>query len=406
MRILLYCPNYFPATKAGGPIRSSHGLARALVAHGHDVEVLTTNVDGDGIIDVPLGEAVSRDGVMVRYFPVQAPRRLYYAPALARAASERVLHCDIVHSNGMFLWPGPRVAAIARRARVPVVVAPRGMLVPELVAGRSTLAKRIWIALYERRHLAEAAAVHVTSEREAEDVRRMGLAAPNLTVVGNGVDAPDAMPTDAQFCAIWGKVPRGCRVAFLGRLDWTKGVDLAIAAVARVPGARLVVAGPDQIGLRTRLEPTVPQDDGEPVARFIGSVDGAEKWALLAGADVVVAPSVRESFGMAVAEALAVGTPVVCTQGVGAASIIRPIEPAAVVAREAEPIANAIETLLRDPERCARYGDAAQEVMWREHSWAAVAQRMTRVYADVCANQQRPAGGEGETPAAAARLGP
>ncbi len=86
MRILHVVPTYLPAWRHGGPILAVHGLCKALAARGHEVTVLTTNVHGDGTLDVPLEQPVGMDGITVRYFPVRPPRRLYFAPGLGRAA--------------------------------------------------------------------------------------------------------------------------------------------------------------------------------------------------------------------------------------------------------------------------------------------------------------------------------
>jgi len=361
-------------------VRSAHGLARGLVGLGHEVHVFTTNVDGPGVINAPLETPVDMDGVQVRYFPLAPPKRLYHSPAMGRAIDDEIASFDVAHINGVFLWPGPRTAHAARRAGVPVVISPRGMLVPEMIAGRSTFVKHLWIRLMERRGLALASAIHVTSDEEARGVRRLGLDLTALTVIGNGVDLPEIPPSPDRIERIWADVPRGKRVVFLGRLDWTKGVDLAIDAVRQVAGAYISIAGHDQIGLRAELEPKLTRPDGAVCGRFTGPVDGEEKWAMLAGADVLLAPSVKESFGMAVAEALALGTPVICTEGVGASSIVARIDPACVVPRTGEALTAALRTLLDDGDRRRAAGAHAKRVMADQYTWEAIARQMETLY--------------------------
>jgi glycosyltransferase involved in cell wall biosynthesis len=380
MRILLFAPNYLPATRYGGPIWSSHGLAKALAGLGHDVHVFTTNVDGPGILDVPIGEPVLIDGVSVRYFDIKTPRRIYFSPEMGRALDSELATFDVLHINGMYLWPGPKAARAAERSGVPLVVSPRGMLVPEMIAGKSALAKRVWITLLERRSLAAAAVIHVTSEEEAEGVRRLGLDLAPLALIGNGVDLPDRSPAADEIERCWGGIPRGRRVAFLGRLDWTKGVDLAIEAVLDQPDAHLLIAGHDQLGLRAALEPRLSAAGSQPLGRFIGPVDGKDKWAFLAGADVLLAPSIKESFGMAVAEALAVGTPVICSEGVGVAPIVRRIDPTCVVPRTREALAGALRALLMEEPRRAIFGQRAIEIMAAGYTWPTIAGEMVRLY--------------------------
>jgi hypothetical protein len=105
LRLLQVVPSYYPAVRYGGPIRTVHALCAALVRRGHQVSVYTTNIDGDGDLDVPLGTPVDMDGVLVHYFPVGAIRRLCWSPALARQLRRAVADFDLVHLHSVFLWP-------------------------------------------------------------------------------------------------------------------------------------------------------------------------------------------------------------------------------------------------------------------------------------------------------------
>src|SRR5271168_5321736 len=102
LRLLQVIPSYYPAVRYGGPIRSVHALGAALVRRGHQVSVYTTNIDGDGDLDVPLGTPVDMDGVLVHYFPVGAIRRLCWSPALARQLRRTVADYDLVHLHSVF----------------------------------------------------------------------------------------------------------------------------------------------------------------------------------------------------------------------------------------------------------------------------------------------------------------
>ena len=93
MKILHVVPTYYPAVRYGGPIRSVHGLASALAAQGHDVHVYTTNVDGEGVLPVPLDRPVQLDGVNVWYFATSCrPPPLSVAADARSAALE---HCQL-----------------------------------------------------------------------------------------------------------------------------------------------------------------------------------------------------------------------------------------------------------------------------------------------------------------------
>ncbi|NKB28872.1 MAG: glycosyltransferase [Rhodobacteraceae bacterium] len=383
MNILLYMPNYLPATRYGGPIRSGHGLAKALVKAGHRVQVFTTDVDGPDRSDVPLDTPLDVDGVTVRYFATRPPHRLYFCPAMAKSVSAALADADVLHLNGCYLWPGPALARLARRAGVPYVTSPRGMLQRDLIAGKSALAKRLWIAGFERRLLATAGAIHATSEGEACGIRSLALDLRPVHVIGNGIDPP-ALPLSAS--PIWKGVPQGRRVAFLGRLDRMKGVDLVLQAAALVGGTQLRIAGPDPIGLRAALTNAGLVGPG---VQFVGPLDDAAKWAFLAGADVLVAPSLHESFGIAVAEALDVGTPVITTPGVGISPVVAELVASCVVDRTPDALAHALRGLLSDPARCRRIADRTPGRIAREFGWPRIAGKFTRVYRSIASDHAR-----------------
>ena len=141
-------------------------------------DVFTTNVDGPGNSDVPLGTPVDLEGVQVTYFPSRVLRRLYWSPPMRRALFARVAElrsgacpCDLSLAD---LDGGARGA----RARgVPYVVSPRGMLVPELIRRKNRWIKQAWIRLIERPNLEHAAAIHTTSAIEAHHLGELRLVA-------------------------------------------------------------------------------------------------------------------------------------------------------------------------------------------------------------------------------------
>src|SRR6266498_1819843 len=136
MRILHVVPTYLPAVRYGGPIFTVHGL-----------------------------------------------RRLYWSPTLGQALHHAIGKIDIVHLHSVFLWPTWAAARAARRERVPYVLSPRGMLVKDLIARRSRLAKSAWIHLIERSNVERAAALHLTSQLEATEIERFGWRLPRLCVI-------------------------------------------------------------------------------------------------------------------------------------------------------------------------------------------------------------------------------
>ena len=146
VKILHVVSSYLPAVRYGGTIVSVHGLCKSLAARGHDVHVFTTSVDGPRDSAVRHGEPVGVDGVSVWYFQSRLLRRLYWSPPLGRALAARVGDFDVVHTHAVFLWPLWAAARAARRAGVPYVLSPRGMLEKRLIDQKSRAFKTAWIA--------------------------------------------------------------------------------------------------------------------------------------------------------------------------------------------------------------------------------------------------------------------
>ena len=380
LRLLHVTPTYYPAVRYGGPIVTVHGLCKALAARGHEVHVFTTNVDGHGVSDTALDAPTELDGVEVHYFATGLGRRLFRSPAMAHALSREISGFDAAHLHSVFLWPTTKSARIARDRGTPYVLSPRGMLVRELIESKSRMAKRAWIAAFEKGNVAGAASVHVTADLEAEHLRALRLGARRIDVVPNGVEAPaffDEATSERR--------PR--RVLYLGRLSWKKRLDCLIRAMIYAPRAELVIAGFDDEGLRPRLEGLAQALGLAARVRCLGPAVGVEKWRLLADCDVFALPSTQENFGVAALEALACGRPVVAAPGVGLVDAIVAAGVGLCVESEPCTLGTALEGLLDDESACARMGAAARELARTKYSWTTVAERMEQVYLRAIAGQ-------------------
>jgi glycosyltransferase involved in cell wall biosynthesis len=374
--LLHVVPSYLPARRYGGPIESVHGLCRALAARGHEVEVATTNVDGPGDSDVPLDKPVPLDGVQVHYFASRVLRRLYYSPRLRRFLAARVAAVDVVHTHSVFLWPTTVAAQLARARHKPYVLSPRGMLVRDLIDRRSRTLKRLWIAAFEGRNVAGAAAVHVTSPLEREAILDLGLRARRFLEVPNGVDL--------DFGDIPGAAPDGLPATyglFLGRISWKKGLDRLVPALAHVPGLHFVVAGNDDEGYWPRIAALADSLGIAERIHRLGFVQGEHKRRLIGNATMLVLPSYSENFGNVVLEALAASVPVVVTPEVGLSSLVEKAGAGIVTQGEPRALAAAIAQLASDPRRTrmAENGRRAAQ----EYSWSAIAERMERGYQEL-----------------------
>jgi glycosyltransferase involved in cell wall biosynthesis len=152
-----------------------------------------------------------------------------------------------------------------------------------------------------------------SSEFEQRDVAAL-MPGSRVAIVPNGCDA---RPEDLEIRHV---LPGGKAVRWalaIGRLHPVKGYAELIEAWAKVnpPGWKLAIAGPDEGGYRATLERLIATHSLQETVTLPGAVDDARKWSLLDQCELFIAPSRTENFGMAIAEALQSGTPVITTRG-------------------------------------------------------------------------------------------
>jgi glycosyltransferase involved in cell wall biosynthesis len=383
MRILHVVPSYFPAVRYGGPIFAVHGLCRALAAKGHDVQIFTTNIDGPKNSSVPLGVPVDVDGVQVRYFSCPLVRRLFWAPTLGGALEREIGTFDAVHLHSVFLWPTWAAARAARKARVPYVLAPRGMLIKDLIARRSRLAKFAWIRLVEKSNVERAAAIHLTSQLEAAELERFGWDLPRLAIVSNGIDEP--LPCNGEIAADVEEIAAQQPLAlFFGRLSWKKGLDRLLRAFAHSHVGRLAIVGTDDEGLASQLLKLAGDLRIEDRVRILPrTIIGREKEYLFAAARLFVLSSYSENFGNTVLEAMRRGVPVIVTPEVGAAEIVQESGGGLVVPGDPEALGSAICRLNGDRSFARSMGEAGRRHVIARYAWASIAVRIQDLYESI-----------------------
>lgn len=376
LKLLHVVPQYLPAIRYGGLVLSVHGLCSALAARGHSVSVFTSDLDGPSRIPLPPGGSVTLEGVAVHYFPA-VWGRLCWCPSMQEALSERIGTFDLVHLHSVFLWPTWAAARAARRANIPYVLAPHGMLVRELVRRKSRLAKALWIRGVERRSIEGAIAIHVSSKIEESELSAFGFKLPPVFVVPSGVSPKASLWTADQLSVgVRDVLARSPLVLFLGRVSWKKGLDALIPALAHVEGAHLVVAGNDEEGLTGELRQTARDSGVADRVTFLGPVQGPDKAALLAGADVFVLPSYSENFAIAVLEAMEAGCPVLVSREVGLAEEVERAGAGLVVDRDPARLGAAISRLIGEPDTRREMGRRGREVALQRYTWPAVAAAM------------------------------
>jgi len=390
MRVLHASPYFAPAFVYGGPPRSVLGLCRALQAAGADVSVVTTTANGDSELPEDATGTASYNGVPVSYVRRSFPKRAFRAPGLPALLSARFARgVDLVHIHGCWNAFGWSVARECRRAGIPYVLSPRGMLDPwSFARGRA----RKWVSYraFEQPSILSARFVHATSADEATVIEGLGLGRPVVTIP-NGIEDESAAVRGraGEFRSRFAIQADAFTVLFLGRLHPKKGIELLIDAFRPVAQAfsraQLVIAGSGDPSYVAKLRAAAADLMADRRISFTGHLVGDDRALALAGADAFALTSYSENFGLGVGEAMAAGLPVVVTRACPW-PMIEEWRAGWWVQPTVDAIAAALTDLMSHPEASRATGERGRAAVLKAFDWSRIGHDMLNAYASAVAH--------------------
>jgi glycosyltransferase involved in cell wall biosynthesis len=372
----------------GGPAKAAIEMCGELARKGHEVALYTTDRDGKGRLEVPLGEPVTGDdGVERRYFSVYGDYS--FSMSFAAAIKQAIPRYDLVHVHSLYRFTSTAACHYCRRYGVPYVVQPHGSLDPYIFY-HHPVKKRVYERLFERRNLEAAAAVNFTAYEEMELARSLGLRFRGAVApLGVTLDLDESSVPEGMIQNYWPETSGKRVLLFLGRLNFKKGLDLLVKAFGAIARRRddvhLLLAGPDDEGYGRRVKQWLKEEGVADRATFTGMLLDEKKAAALKGADIFVLPSYSENFGIAIFEAMASGLPVVLSNKVNFWREIEEAGAGAVVNCDAEELTRTICTLLDDESLRRSIGAGGRRLVAERFTWKVAVERLLDVYREVLA---------------------
>jgi glycosyltransferase involved in cell wall biosynthesis len=385
MKILQIIPSV--SLVYGGPSQMVLGLSAALATEGIDVTIISTNSNGDAgqpPLDVPIGKPIAQDGYQIVYFPCSPFRRYKFSVDLLRWLTIHAKEYDLAHIHALFSPVCTAAATVARSQKLPYILRPLGTLDPADLQKKRQL-KQLYGYLLERPNLAGAAAIHFTSEEECKISERFGIQTKDL-VIPLGVNVPEKLENSGQVREKLGIESDRPIILFMSRIDPKKGLDLLIPALEKLLETGLqfhfVLAGtnPQDPNYEKQIRDRIATSQLSKCTTITGFVAGEFKQALLQEADLFVLPSYYENFGIAVTEAMAVGTPVVISDRVYIWEDVQKAGAGWVSSTNVESLTETLKLALRDVENRQLKGINARKLVIEQYSWGAIAKQTIAAY--------------------------
>jgi len=348
MRIAVYYPRYLVGD--GGPTLAVRGWVEALRGAGADVGVFCQQ-DPERV-----------DLVLSSVLPL--PHRGVGRTLRPTCLRHALRGWDVLWIHSGWVWHNIAAANHAQRLGMPYVVTPHGAYDPNVLRRRA-IAKRLWWIALEGPLLLRSAALHLFFEGEQAAIRRLGYRGAFVTAP-NGIEVPPTPTWDGGT---------GGYLLWLGRYDVQhKGLDIMLEAVAALPRDQRPLVhmhGPDHRGGRREVERLVASLGLSEVVEVGGPVYGAAKEEAFARAAAFTYPSRWDAHSVAVLEALARRVPVIVTDRMHIAPLLKASGAGFVAKLDPSDLARAIERAIStEGGAVARTG---RRVCQEQFAWPAVA---------------------------------
>jgi glycosyltransferase involved in cell wall biosynthesis len=386
MKILHVIPSLSSAL--GGPTQVALSIVKSIRNQGIDAEIVTTNHNGNNaILDVPLNQRLDYQGVPVWFLPAfsYSLKEYIFSSALTKWLWHNIGNYDILDNHYLFSYAPTCAGAIARWQKIPYTVRTQGQLTPWALK-QSALKKQLYTTLIERYNLNQAAAIHCTTPGEVADLRKFGINTPTITLPLGVESSQRLLTAKAELYQQYNIPSERTTILFLSRLHYKKRPELLISSLQQVSqqnlNFHLIMAGSGEPEYVNYLQQLVNQANLKHHVTFTGFVAGHLKHLCLQGSDIFALPSYSENFGIAVAEAMAAGLPVIVTPGVQIAPEIAAAQAGMIISDETE-LSQAILQLLASPERRSHFSKNAQQLANQKYVWQQITSQLIHAYAEL-----------------------
>ena len=363
--------------------RNGGGIPPVIWALARETNRRGINTSVAGLQDQWLQKGGNTDSFPIAAGKVVGPNAFGFSPELKKQLGALAQSPGIIHSHGLWMYPGWAARECAGRKGCSLLISPHGMLEPWAL-NHSRLKKKLAATFFEHANLRKAACLHALCRAEAENFRRYGLKNP-IAIIPNGVDANEFEGhKDDAIIEKFPEIKGRRRILFLSRLHSKKGLDNLLGAWRKLSPDfsdwQLLIAGAGDPAYEKKLKAVSNDLTLNKRVLFLGPLYGEDKKQILAAADIFVLPSFSEGFSMAILEAAAAGLPVLLTAACNFPELVQS-NAALEISPDPAGIERGIRQVLELPESQRKVlGFRARELVKKSYTWPRIAEQMCHIY--------------------------
>ena len=269
-------------------------------------------------------------------------------------------------------------------------MSPQGQL-DSWVIKQKKIKKMVYHHLFEQQNLNNASAIHCTTNQEAQDVKKNGITSPTFILPLGATPLVNLLDAKIRIRIIYNIAPSTPIILFMSRFHPKKNIELLLYAcqnLAKRYDFYLILAGSGNSEYEQyifNLVLSLKLNERITIPGFVAEVE--DKALVIQGSDIFVLPSHGENFGIAVAEAMRYGLPVIVTPEVQISPEIEANKAGIVVSKKLEVWVQAIEKLLISEKLRAEMGENGRILASTKYDWNIIAKKLNIVYKAIVNNK-------------------
>ena len=380
MRILHITP--YAHAFYGGPNTAVRMMARLAIDSGFNVDVATINTADHGYPNLKDSAVRVEGGAFFHYFQSNYLPNWFFSKSMKCWLELNIKKYDVVHLHVPFTAPFMIGARLCQRFQVPYVVTLHGLMDPWCLKQKSW--KKIpYLYILEKKNLHRASFLHTTSDMEADFFKSFNFGSKVITFPLAVAELSGPIFFKPRLSEL-----KTASLLFLGRIHPVKALPNIFKAIRslheRGQDVELNIAGDGDSSYVLALKKMAIKEGVADRIYWHGQVDVEGRDRLFAKVNIFVMASYHENFGLAAAEAMASGLPVVLSDQVGLAKDVIEFNAGLIVpCDDPEAIATSIQGLMR-AEKWLVHSKGAQDLVRNKYGVKTVAKSLVSMYKKAC----------------------